>query len=408
MTTRILGAPILLLFLPGVYFTLADLLPAPHQEDLGAYFVAARALIAGESPYDRAAAVRLAATAAVEHHSPYIYPPLLALMLRPLASLPYPVAAAVWFALSAAALLAGLCLLRPVVRLPWPIYIWVCLAAFFLPPVHHTLQHGQITNFLFLLIVAGALRKPGSAAWLGIAAAVKVFPATLGIVYAVGRRFAALATMGVCAAVLTVGGALAESAATADFFARVGPQLALDRPLAPNNQSLDAVLARWFETHWFVTPVIHAPAIGRIGAYAGTAIVVVATVWAMFAPRRRQNAAQELVGFSAALAATLIISPIVWDHYYVLLLLPIAVLYQHRHDGDVTPLLLTGAVLLLAHRYWPITFPLKSPLFMSSGLCGVVALWIALLKVLSYDRVCAVRPRPPGTEPSAISFQSPL
>lgn len=113
-------------YAPGVYLTLADLIPAPHQEDFGAYYLAARALSNGESPFDAQVAARLAAGEGITHHSPYIYPPLLALVLRPLAVLPYAVAAAVWFVLSAGALLAALWLLRPVVQLPWRVYGWMC------------------------------------------------------------------------------------------------------------------------------------------------------------------------------------------------------------------------------------------------------------------------------------------
>lgn len=397
---RILGVLTLLLFLPGVYLTVADLTP-PHQEDFGAYYVAARALEGGLSPFDAQVADRVAVAAGVEYHSPYIYPPLLALLLRPLAALPYRAAAAIWFALSAGALLAALWLLRPVVQLPWRIYGLVCAAAFFLPPVHHTLQHGQVTNFLLLLIVAGAVGGTGAAVWMGIAAALKVFPATLAVVYALSGRVAALVAMVASAAVLTLVGALAEPGATADFIRRVGPELAVERRLAPNNQSVEAVMARWFETHWFVTPVIHAPVAGRIASHVIAAIVIGLTLWALATARREDGAMVQVVRVSLVVAATLIVSPIVWDHYYVLLLLPAAVLYRASGDRVVQLLLLAGAVLLFSHRYWPLTFAMKSPLFMSEGLAGVGVLWIALLKVLSYDRVCAVKASPLATRLSA-------
>lgn len=403
MINRIFGALILLLFLPGVYLTVADLTPAPHQEDFGAYFIAARALTRGVSPYDADAAARLAAAAGVEHHSPYIYPPLLALLLRPLAALPYPAAAFIWFVLSAGALLAALWLLRPVVRLPWRTYRWVCAAAFFLPPVHHTLQHGQITHFLLLLLLlAGAIGGAGGGVWLGIASALKVFPATLAVVYALSGRIAALAVMVASAAIVTGAVALVEPDATMEFVRRVGPQLALEPRLAPNNQSVHAVVARWFETQDFVTPIVDAPGVGRTLSTIATAIVGGLTIWALVSVRRAEGAMAHLQRLSLVLAATLIVSPIVWDHYYVLLLLPVAVLYRGSDDRTVRVLLLSGAVLLLSHRYWPLAFALKSPLFMSGGLAGVIVLWIALLKVLSYDRVCAVRPSPSATSPSAI------
>jgi hypothetical protein len=405
LVNRILGALILLLFLPGVYLTLADLMPAPHQEDFGAYYIAARALASGESPFDAQAAAHLATAAGVEHHSPYIYPPLLALFLRPLAALPYSAAAAVWFILSAGALLAALCLLRPFLQLPWRIYGWVCAGVYFLPPVHYTLQHGQITHFLFLLIVSGAVGGAGAAAWVGVAAALKVFPATLAGVYALSGRMTALVTMAASAAVVTLAGALAEPVATADFVRRVGPALAVERRLAPNNQSVAAVMARWFETHWFVTPIVDAPAIGRPAANLTTLIIIGLTFLALVSIRRAGGAMVQLRRFSLVLAATLMVSPIVWDHYYVLLLLPVAVLYRGSEDSEdrsVRVLLLAGGVLLLSHRYWPLTFAMKSPLFMSEGFAGAVLLWIALLKVLSYDRVCGVRPSPSATNPSAI------
>jgi hypothetical protein len=42
----------------------------------------------------------------------------------------------------------------------------------------------------------------------------------------------------------------------------------------------------------------------------------------------------------------------------------------------------------------PLGVCFKSPAFMSEGLAGVVVLWIALLKLLSYDRVCTARQSP--------------
>ena len=399
LLNRILGTLIVILFVPGIYLTLADLLPAPHQEDFGAYYLAALALAGGESPFDANVASRLANAAGVDSHSPYIYPPLLAVVIRPLTALPYRVAALVWILMSAAALFAALWLLRPVVQIPWRIYGWVCAAALFLPSAHHTLQHGQITNLLLLLIVVGVLGSgPAGAVWLGVASALKVFPATLAVVYALSGRAAALAVMAGSAAILTLTGAIAAPAATADFMQRVGPQLAADRRLAPNNQSVFAVLARLFEAQWFVRPIVDAPAAGLVASYVAVAVVTGLTVSTLWSIRRATDPMADVARMSLALAATLIVSPIVWDHYYVLLLLPAAVLYRASGEPAVMTQLLAGAVLLLSHRYWPLMTSMKSPLFMSSGLAGVTVLWIALLKVVRYDRVCVAR-----TSPSAVS-----
>ena len=403
MVNRIFVALIVLLFLPGVYLTLADLIPAPHQEDFGAYYVAARAMSTGDSPYDPIAAARLAEASGVAQYSPYIYPPLLALMLRPLAALPYSAAAAIWFVMSAAALLAALWLLRPVAGLPWRTYRWLMAAAFFLPPVHHTLQHGQINHVLLLLVAGGAVGGAGSAAWVGLAAALKVFPATLGGAYISSGRITALAMAIAGGAFTTLAAWFVAPAASLEFVARVLPQLAADRRLAPNNQSIYAVMARWFEPLPFVTPIVDAPDAGRLAASAIALAVVAITIRALVVVRMVKGEMIDISRLSLVLAATLIVSPLTWDHYYVLLLLPAAGLYRSSSDDrSVRTLWLAGVVLLLSHRYWPLMFAMKSPLFMSSGVAGVIVLWVALLKALSYDRVCAVKPRPSDTSLSAI------
>lgn len=200
---------------------------------------------------------------------------------------------------------------------------------------------------------------------------------------------------------LTIARAVAEPAATDDFMRRVGPQLAVERRLAPNNQSVQAVTSRLFEAHWFVTPVVHAPAAGRIASLAVSAGVVVLTLLALGRGRGAEGSMAHVGQMSLMLAATLVVSPIVWDHYYVLLLLPAAALYR-SDDRTIRTLLLAGAALLLSHRYWPLLFAAKSPAFMSQGLAGVMVLWIALLKLLIYDRVCDATPSALAVRSSAI------
>ena len=129
-------------------------------------------------------------------------------------------------------------------------------------------------------------------------------------------------------------------------------------------------MARWFETHWFVTPIVDAPVVGRLLAHLATLIIVVLTFRALVSIRRLDGELVQLRRFSLVLVGTLIVSPIVSDHYYVLLLLPVAVLYRSSEDRTVRVLLLCAGVLLLAHRYWPLTFAMKSALFMSEGLAA--------------------------------------
>src|SRR5919108_4061569 len=88
-----------LLLAPGIVLTAADLFPLPPQIDFSAYYLAARALRAGMDPYDPQVLAQLASSAGVSAYTPYIYPPLLAVIVMPLAALPYQSAAAIWLTL---------------------------------------------------------------------------------------------------------------------------------------------------------------------------------------------------------------------------------------------------------------------------------------------------------------------
>lgn len=162
-------------------------------------------------------------------------------------------------------------------------------------------------------------------------------------------------------------------------------------------------MARWFEPQPFVTPIVDAPHVGRFVSYAAALVIFALTIRGIGICPHCQRAPMQIRRLSLVLSATLILSPIVCDHYYVLLLLPLAELYRSSSpDRMLRTLMLACVVLPLSHRYWPLMFSLQSPVFMSAGAAGAIVLWIALLKMVSYDRVCAVKPRPSVTNPSAI------
>ncbi len=104
----------------------------------------------------------------------YLYPPLLAILFRPLAMLPYPVVAALWetlVLLSFALTLRRVGLRRPVLL----VVAWLAL------PIGWALAIGQVEPVLTLLLVIGA---PWAVA---LAGSVKLLP-WLAAAYWVGRR----------------------------------------------------------------------------------------------------------------------------------------------------------------------------------------------------------------------------
>ena len=94
----IIGALVLAILLSGIYFAArsgSD--PAAYGNDFNVYYHAAREVISGRDPYQKS----------LGDWTPYIYPPLLAELISPLALLPLPIAAYLWFLISAASVVAA-------------------------------------------------------------------------------------------------------------------------------------------------------------------------------------------------------------------------------------------------------------------------------------------------------------
>jgi alpha-1,2-mannosyltransferase len=177
-----------LVLLGGIYFARnsgSD--PQVYSNDFNVYYFAAREVAAGRDPYQNS----------LGSWNTYLYPPLLAEMIVPLAMLPLPAAAYLWFLINvgsvaaaawmAASLAAKDALIardkRPLVAVAAVILI----ARFVLDNLHL----GQVNNLVAALSVAHlyfyAKRRPfASAAALALAVSIKLTPAIL-IVYQIAK-----------------------------------------------------------------------------------------------------------------------------------------------------------------------------------------------------------------------------
>ena len=135
--------------------------------DVHAYYDAGTRLNAGQGLYDQPATTDDAAF--------YRYPPLLAIAFRPLATLPFGTAAAIWEVVVVASLGATLLVLRREGERTW------ILAAILALPIVWSVVIGQAQVPVTLLV---AIAKPWSVA---LAGHLKVFPALVAL-YWLGRR----------------------------------------------------------------------------------------------------------------------------------------------------------------------------------------------------------------------------
>jgi hypothetical protein len=255
------------------------------------------------------------------------HPPTSVLLALPLAALDY-VAAGWWWNVLSLALLA-LSLVVIARELGWRprllgLLATVALLMVWTPLWIHTLQ-GQL-GLALLALFAGAWaagrrgRLAASGVLLGLAAAIKLFPLLLLGWLALRRGWrcvvAGLAALaGVSGLTLLILG----PAAFVSYATVVLP--ALDRWRADwVNASLTGFFARLFAPDASTLPLLHSPALAAALTAASGLAVVALTAWLT-----RRRAADFDGLFALALTALLLLSALTWTHYFVVLLLPLAI-----------------------------------------------------------------------------------
>jgi alpha-1,2-mannosyltransferase len=260
--------------------------------DFAIFRGAGRAVLHGHSPYVHPTLKLLAA------NDRFVYPTPFALPFIPFAAAPEKAAAVAFVVLSVAAVFGSIWLLG--------VRDWRCYGASLLGvSVLGALGVGSIGPFLLLLCALGWRFRDRTVAGvpLALAATAKLFLWPLLVWLLVTRRFrafaASLGTIGVILALwagIDIGG--------------------LHR--YPQTVRLLNDVQRW-KSYSVQSLLIslHVPASTSEVVAGATAVIAVA---ALVLLRRRSDE----VTFSAAIGAALIATPILWNHYLVLLLAPIA------------------------------------------------------------------------------------
>jgi hypothetical protein len=260
----------------------------------GALWQAARDVLDGRNPYPPAT------SAGVAPGDRFVYPPPVAILLIPLGALPFPLAAALITAILIAAVAATLWVLG--------VRDWRCYGATYLSiAVLHDIRLGALTPLLALgLALAWRWRAQARAAIpLALIVVAKLFLWPLGVwLLATGRI-----RVTVQAAALALGASALGWAAIG--FAGLGDYPKLLSVLAADEQ------ARGYSLVSGALALGLGPAAARAAAMAVGAGLL-ALCW-----REGRRGADER-SLILALAAALALSPIVWLHYFVLLLVPIA------------------------------------------------------------------------------------
>jgi hypothetical protein len=259
------------------------------------------------------------------------HPPLSVLLVFPLAWMDYADALLAWN-LASLALLA-ICLYVIVRQLHLRVTLLGLLMGWglilFCNPFRHQMTQGQLNMILLALIVGGwALERSdwpvAAGALLGLAAALKLFPAFLLIYFAVRGRWRVV--LGGIAAVLLATG-LSFLVLVRDtywiYFHEVVPHVATYKDWWVN-ASLPGLWNKLFlADSGHVLPLVRSP-----GLYWSMLLLSGILLGAVFlrAIRSASTQREHDLTFSLAVIGMLLAGPITWDHGLMLLLVPIMVL----------------------------------------------------------------------------------
>ena len=300
------------------------------------------------------------------HVFPFLYPPSSLLALYPLKLITWPAAAML---VAAAEPPARSRLHRPRAGLVAPAgrragadRLGVFLGASLLTglPVVNTLVHGQ-SNLLVLFLLCSTWlclrhdRHRAAGAALAFAILVKPSPAIFLLYLAARRSWRAL---GACVATLAAAAAatlaLLPSGLWQTWLLEVRPSLGYGRqplhlfsPACPSNQSLNALVSRFFLEPACQPIDAPLPIAGRALAYTLAIAVLVLSLYAVTSsassgPRRRRSKRHDL-GFCLFLATMFLVGSLSWEHHLVfampgLALLVLSALRQPRGAGELVGL----------------------------------------------------------------------
>lgn len=276
----------------------------PSTIDLQVYVYAVKDMLAGRDIF---------ATTTPFWNLYFIYPPIAAVLMVPLAFGPYVMWQVIWTLVLVVAQQSVL--RRCGVPRGWKLGLVGVAVVVAVEPIRTTLGYGQVNTMLMALVVAdllpdapGERRRIPRGALIGLAASIKLTPALFVLfAFAIGKVRTVVTAM-VSFAVCTLVGALFLWRETLSFwFGLSGGDTRTASPLYTGNQSLLGVFYRLGDSSAAVTVL----GLGVAGIVALLAVMVAAHWW-----RRGERVfAVALVGLATCLA-----SPLSWTHHYVWIL----------------------------------------------------------------------------------------
>ncbi len=362
------AAVIGLLNLLGIFFFGAAMtsleLPGAYNKDLLQDYLMARAIVHGTNPYlpmETLARLFLNVVPVVPRPTPTPHPPSVGVLFLPFSFLDYQVAATIWMAIEVACLVAAvhaiLCRSSLTCSRMLALLIAIPLLAWY--PVFSDLANGQLMTVLLLDLTCAwvAIRTGRSltaGALIGLGISIKPLVAPVALVFVLHRRWAPLAScVGITLLGYTVATAVIGIGSVVRYFTEVLP--VVSRLYGPTSLNLslwnlgprvfgETSLLSYGQTGQLI--VHTAPLLkSSIGTQLTSVVIpVVAMVIAVVQAYRHLDIEWSMGLFTVV---SVLVSPIAWAHYLVLLLIPTALVARALMTGE-HPLRWATATALVA------------------------------------------------------------
>jgi hypothetical protein len=349
----------------------------------------------------------IAAAEAVGYSDPryylYLYPPLWAALLAPLAC-GAPFTPIFWIAgtlnlaaIGLAVIIAAAQWNRPMLR---PLPLLFCLSALCLSyPVFKTVLLGQVQPLVVLLVVvaiaASQRERPaiaGSA--LALAAAIKLVPALVAVYWLFNRRRDCAAWFAVAGTALAIASVLVAGWSAHLAFVQALGRMGAGYAAGLDNQALVAWLAEAVQGTEILRTIPIRPV--PIWARAVVLLLALSSIAALIRSAPRDRAAEALAVFGVFLIAT-IASPFAWLHYFFCLAVPLVILARDvaaRFAGIAIATLLSLPTLMYVMKN---ELSRASPLTWGGAIGSVVVLALSAAAIWRWRFVGAA----PAAAPAA-------
>lgn len=329
----------------------------PHAGDLLQDWLSARCYFVGQpvySPMDETVPQFLGVpnSQAADSLRVNAHPPTSVLPVLPLALLSYPQAKLVWNLLSLASVAVAIgCFFHPRGLALDRSYIWpVTLLIVCSGPLASQTMNAQFNAVLLMLLSTAWLAQRNgwsyaAGALIGFAASIKLFPLYFLLVFFVLRDWRAIAGLvGSLAVMVVLTGMVFGWETWRVYLVDVMPTVGGWRG-SWLNASLTGFWARLFDpANPGVAPLVYAPLAAKVATLASVALLSLGVAikgW------RAQSVRERDLAFAAGVVVMLLASPTVWDHYWVMLLLPLGIYWFSAEISPWRRVLFWSAVVLL-------------------------------------------------------------